>query len=165
MTDISPEKAKEVQENLCTLLQEENRILGGGFLYTSDIMYNPNIVKGMAQIFAKKFRNAGADYVATIETKGIPVAFMTAQLLNIPVIVIRRETKISEGSHRQHQLLPGIVRASSEDVYFQACGSAPAPKCSLSMTSCGAAAASRGWWKSSPKWTSHRRHRRCYRQH
>ena len=98
VTDISPEKAKEVQENLCTLLQEESRILGGGFLYTSDIMYNPDIVKGMAQIFAKKFRDAGADYVATIETKGIPVAFMTAQLLNIPVIVIRRETKISEGA-------------------------------------------------------------------
>ncbi len=53
VTDISPEKAKEVQENLCTLLQEESRILGGGFLYTSDIMYNPDIVKGMAQIFAK----------------------------------------------------------------------------------------------------------------
>ena len=107
MTDISPEKAKEVQENLCTLLQEENRILGGGFLYTSDIMYNPNIVKGMAQIFAKKFRNAGADYVATIETKGIPVAFMTAQLLNIPVIVIRRETKISEGATVSINYFPG----------------------------------------------------------
>ena len=107
VTDISPEKAKEVQENLCTLLQEESRILGGGFLYTSDIMYNPDIVKGMAQIFAKKFRDAGADYVATIETKGIPVAFMTAQLLNIPVIVIRRETKISEGATVSINYFPG----------------------------------------------------------
>ena len=101
------EKAKEVQENLCTLLQEESRILGGGFLYTSDIMYNPDIVKGMAQIFAKKFRDAGADYVATIETEGIPVAFMTAQLLNIPVIVIRRETKISEGATVSINYFPG----------------------------------------------------------
>ena len=91
VTDISPEKAKEVQENLCT----------------SDIMYNPDIVKGMAQIFAKKFRDAGADYVATIETKGIPVAFMTAQLLNIPVIVIRRETKISEGATVSINYFPG----------------------------------------------------------
>ena len=61
----------------------------------------------MAQIFAKKFRNAGADYVATIETKGIPVAFMTAQLLNIPVIVIRRETKISEGATVSINYFPG----------------------------------------------------------
>ena len=105
--DISSEKAAAVQENLCCMLKEENRILGGGFLYTSDIMYNPSIVKGMAQIFAKKFRKAGADYVATIETKGIPVAFMTAHMLNLPVIVIRRETKISEGATVSINYFPG----------------------------------------------------------
>lgn len=105
--DISPEKAQEVQENLCSLLREESRILGGGFLYTSDIMYNPAIVKGMAQIFAKKFRKSGANYVATIETKGIPVAFMTAHLLNIPAIVVRRETKISEGATVSINYFPG----------------------------------------------------------
>lgn len=106
-SDISLEKVQDVQENLCAMLKEENRILGGGFLYTSDIMYNPAIVKGMAQIFAKKFRKAGANYVATIETKGIPVAFMTAELLNIPVIVIRRETKISEGATVSINYFPG----------------------------------------------------------
>ena len=59
--DISSDKAVCIQENLCSMLKEENRILGGGFLYTSDIMYNPEIVKGMAQIFAKKFSSSGAD--------------------------------------------------------------------------------------------------------
>ena len=96
--DISLEKARKIQHDICRLLQEEGRILGGGFLYTSDIMYNPATVQGMARIFAKKFRESGADYVATIETKGIPVALMTAQFLNLPVIVIRRDTKISEGA-------------------------------------------------------------------
>lgn len=104
---ISPEKAKQVQDNLCRLLKEESRILGGGFLYTSDIMYNPEIVKGMARIFARKFINSNADYVATIETKGIPVAFMTAHFLNLPVIVIRRETKISEGATVSINYFPG----------------------------------------------------------
>lgn len=105
--DISAAKAADVQKNLCSLLREENRILGGGFLYTSDIMYNPAVVKGMAQIFAKKFRTSGANYVATIETKGIPLAFMTAQLLNIPAIVVRRETKISEGATVSINYFPG----------------------------------------------------------
>ncbi len=105
--DISSEKAAAVQNNLCSMLKEESRILGGGFLYTSDIMYDPSIVKGMAQIFAKKFRKSGADYVATIETKGIPVAFMTAHMLNLPVIVIRRETKISEGATVSINYFPG----------------------------------------------------------
>lgn len=107
ISDISREKAREVQDNFCRLLREDSRILGGGFLYTSDIMYDPAIVKGMAQIFAKKFRKSGADYVATIETKGIPVAFMTAHLLNLPVIVVRRETKISEGATVSINYVPG----------------------------------------------------------
>lgn len=105
--DISQEKANEVQEELCALLRQSSRILGGGFLYTSDIMYNPAIVKSMAGIFAKKFRSSGANYVATIETKGIPLAFMTAELLNIPVVVIRRETKISEGATVSINYFPG----------------------------------------------------------
>lgn len=107
VSNISSEKAKMVQENLCSRLKEESRILGGGFLYTSDIMYNPAIVKGMAQIFARRFRKAEADYIATIETKGIPVAFMTAHLLNLPVIVVRRETKISEGATVSINYFPG----------------------------------------------------------
>lgn len=105
--DISPEQAAEVQQHLCDLLREDGRILGGGFLYTSDIMYDPAIVKDMARIFAKKFRESGANYVATIETKGIPVAFMTAQLLNLPVVVVRRETKISEGATVSINYFPG----------------------------------------------------------
>jgi len=105
--DISIEKAQIIQKNLCDMLREENRILGGGFIYTSDIMYNPEIIKGLAQIFAKKFRNSGADYVATVETKGIPLAFMTAHFLNLPVIVIRRETKISEGATVSINYFPG----------------------------------------------------------
>ncbi|MEG0829791.1 MAG: pur operon repressor [Anaerovoracaceae bacterium] len=94
---ISKEMGTSFQKKLCQLLKEENRVLGGGFLYTSDIMFNPVTVKEMAQIFARKFKDCGADYVATIETKGIPLALMTAQLLNLPSVVIRRETKISEG--------------------------------------------------------------------
>lgn len=105
--DISDEKAHEVLNSLCDLLQEENRILGGGFLYTSDIMYNPVIVQGMAQIFARRFRDSGADCVATIETKGIPLAFVTARLLDLPLIVIRRDTKISEGATVSINYFPG----------------------------------------------------------
>lgn len=104
---ISTEKARIIQENFADMLREESRILGGGFIYTSDIMYNPEIVKGIAQIFARKFRDSGADYVATIETKGIPLAFMTAHLLDLPVVVIRRETKISEGATVSINYFPG----------------------------------------------------------
>jgi len=94
---ISDNKCLEIQEKLCAMISDPSRILGGGFLYTSDIMFDPSVVYEMAPVFARKFRDAGADYVATIETKGIPLALMTARSLDIPAIVIRREAKISEG--------------------------------------------------------------------
>lgn len=94
---MTASQAAEVQNDLCKMLRDPARIMGGGFLYTSDIMFSPGMTERMASIFAEKFKDSGADYVATIETKGIPLAFMTARLLNIPVIVVRRETKVSEG--------------------------------------------------------------------
>lgn len=95
---ISNEKVLELQNELCARLSEKNRVLGGGFLYTSDIMCDGSLMRRVATIFARRFCGLDADYVATIETKGIPVASMTAYLLNLPLVVIRRETKISEGS-------------------------------------------------------------------
>lgn len=95
---ISDKNAEALLNYLCDKLRDSGRILGGGFLYTSDLMFDSNLVKKAGEIFAKKFKDSGADYVATIETKGIPVALMTAQMLNLPLVVIRRESKISEGS-------------------------------------------------------------------
>lgn len=95
---ISNEAVKALQQEVCTRLNDKSRILGGGFLYTSDIMCDPNFAKRVGYTFARKFYDLGANYVATIETKGIPVALMTAQALNLPLVIIRRETKISEGS-------------------------------------------------------------------
>lgn len=95
---ISEQDAKELLTQICEKLRDKNRILGSGFLYTSDLMFNSNLVKRAGEIFARRFMNLGADYVVTIETKGIPVALMTAHMLNLPLVVIRRESKISEGS-------------------------------------------------------------------
>ncbi len=87
-----------LQEELCQKLTDPGRLLGGGFIYSSDLMFDAHLVKRLATVFARKFQNSEANLVATIETKGIPVAVMTAFLLNLPLVVIRRETKISEGS-------------------------------------------------------------------
>lgn len=84
-------------KEICSLLQDPGRILGGGFIYTSDIMFHPVHTATLAHIFAQQFRDKGADYIVTIETKGIPLAVMTARLLNIPSVVVRREHKVSEG--------------------------------------------------------------------
>lgn len=95
---VSAKSGEAFLDLLTEKIKDSSRILGGGFLYTSDLMFEPNIVTGVAELFAQKFTNLGADYVVTIETKGIPVAFMTARMLNLPLVVVRRESKISEGS-------------------------------------------------------------------
>ncbi len=95
---VSKEYCEKVQEELCQQLRKPSRILGGGFLYTSDLMFDPEIAQKIAPIFAQKFRNSGANYVITIETKGIPIALMTAKALHLPMVVVRRESKVSEGA-------------------------------------------------------------------
>lgn len=95
---ISNRESEELLRSLCEKLSDSSRILGGGFLYTSDIMFDAGYVKRVGEIFAQRFMDQGADYVVTIETKGIPVALMTAYAMNLPLVVIRRESKISEGS-------------------------------------------------------------------
>jgi purine operon repressor len=36
--------------------------------------------------------------VITVETKGIPIALMTANYLNIPLVIVRNNNKITEGA-------------------------------------------------------------------
>lgn len=104
---ISDEKVRQYQNNLCRRISEPSRILGGGFLYTSDIMFDPEAVREMASIFARKFKDTDADYVVTIETKGIPLAAKTAELLNLPCVVVRRDARISEGATMSINYLSG----------------------------------------------------------
>lgn len=95
---ISNREVDILLQDLCIKLEDPGRILAGGFLYTSDIMFDSTLAKRTAEVFARKFGDKKAHYIITVETKGIPVALMTADLLNLPLVVIRRESKISEGS-------------------------------------------------------------------
>lgn len=104
---ISDEKTARYLEELCIKLRDPSRIVGNGFLYTSDIMFDPVCVKKIASIFARRFRDSNADYIVTIETKGIALAARTAEFLNIPAVVVRREAKISEGATMSLNYLSG----------------------------------------------------------
>ncbi len=95
---ISEPVILKLQEALSQKLSEPSRILGGGFLYTSDIMFDGQLVQAMARVWVQSFYEKGANCVVTVETKGIPLAAQTAAMLNIPLIVIRREAMFSEGS-------------------------------------------------------------------
>ncbi len=84
--------------SLCEKLSRENRVLPGGFLYYSDILSNPQIVQRMGEILAAEYYETAPDFVLTMETKGIPVALMTANALGVPLVIARRSSKVYEGS-------------------------------------------------------------------
>ena len=85
-------------EEICQKLMTPDRVLPGGYLYFSDVLADPELVTGMGRVIASAYYGVRADFVLTMETKGIPVALMTARFLKVPLIIARRSTKVYEGS-------------------------------------------------------------------
>lgn len=95
---LSKEEAKKFSLELCTILKDKERIVPGNFLYLTDIMFNPEIIHKAAIILASSFISENIDCVVTVETKGVPLAYEVAKLLDVKLVVVRRENKITEGS-------------------------------------------------------------------
>ncbi len=95
---MNEESTMQTLNEICEIINDESRIIPGSFLYMSDVIYNPTYVRKMGKIFATKFMDENIDYVITIETKGIPLALMTANYLNIPLVIVRNDNKVTEGS-------------------------------------------------------------------
>ena len=91
---ISDEDARSLVENLCERLAESDRILPGGYLYLSDLLSTPSILKNVGRIIASAFKGQKIDAVMTVATIGVPLA----NVLNIPFVIVRRDLKITEGS-------------------------------------------------------------------
>ena len=89
---------REFVEGICDRLREPGRHLPGGYLYFSDILSDPALVQGMGTLIASQYYDFHVDFVLTMETKGIPVAMMTANALRVPLIIARHATKVYEGS-------------------------------------------------------------------
>lgn len=88
---------EEFLMELCKKISDPSRILSGGFLYLIDLIYDPTIASKIGKIFSSNIDYSDADYVVTMETKGIPMALMTAKAMNLPLVIIRKDIKVSEG--------------------------------------------------------------------
>lgn len=89
---------QKLADDLSLELSRKERILPGGYLYMLDIIYDPVIVSDIGRIIAGGYYNRNIDYVITMETKGIPIAFMTARYLNAPLVIVRRYNEATDGS-------------------------------------------------------------------
>lgn len=95
---ISKEESLATATELCERLSESNRILPGGYLYLSDLLSTPRMLKNVGRIIAHAFKGEKIDAVMTVATKGVPLANAVANVLNVPFVIVRRDLKITEGS-------------------------------------------------------------------
>ena len=107
---------EELEKEILDLKNELNgseRLLPGGYIYTSDILGNPNWLKRIGKIISSKYVNQEVDAIMTMATKGVPLAQATAYNLNVPFVIVRKSSKVTEGSTVSINYLP---RSSSEQV-------------------------------------------------
>jgi purine operon repressor len=95
---ISEKEARPFVAELCQLIANPDRLLPGGYLYMTDILGDPSIVQRAGKIIASAYSNSKIDVVMTVATKGIPLAYAVASQLNVPVVIVRRDNKVTEGS-------------------------------------------------------------------
>ena len=95
---VKAQVALDLAHELAGRLTKEDRIIPGGFLYLTDLVFSPQVVARVGEVFASYFQRVNPNYVITVETKGIPMATMTAHYLGVPLLIARREQRVTEGS-------------------------------------------------------------------
>lgn len=95
---IGKERSKNFANELCTLLNDDERIIAGNFIYMTDVMYNPQIISKAGVILSSCYDDMDIDYVITVETKGIPLAYEVAKNLGVQLVIARRDAQVTEGT-------------------------------------------------------------------
>lgn len=87
-----------IMQELISELSHSDRLLPGGYLYMTDVLGNPDMMNRVGKVFATAFAHQKIDVIMTVATKGIPIAHAIARHLNVPVVIVRRDSKVTEGS-------------------------------------------------------------------
>ncbi|MGK7379907.1 pur operon repressor [Planococcus sp. 1R117A] len=95
---LHQQEIKDIMAELIKELSQSDRLLPGGYLYMTDVLGNPDIMNRIGKVFATAFADKKIDVIMTVATKGIPIAHAIARHLNVPVVIVRRDSKVTEGS-------------------------------------------------------------------
>lgn len=91
------EKMKTFALDLCRQLEDNGRVIPGEIIYMTDLMYNPEIISKAGVMLSSCFKEKDIDYIITVETKGIPLAYEVAKNLGIQLVIARRSSIATEG--------------------------------------------------------------------
>lgn len=95
---LSLESAKDVINEFLELLRTKDRLLAGGYIFMSDIIGNTNLMNRLGVLISYIYKDKQIDAVVTVASKGIPVAYAIASVLNKPIVIIREDNKVTEGT-------------------------------------------------------------------
>ncbi|MDO1604617.1 pur operon repressor [Lactobacillus sp. YT155] len=95
---VNKEVAQDFINQMVETVSDSRRLLPGGYVYLSDILGSPETLRKIGAIIATQYANDNVDAVMTVATKGIPIAQSVAMYLNVPFVIVRRDSKITEGS-------------------------------------------------------------------
>lgn len=101
---------RQVMSLLIEELGQTDRLLPGGYLFMADLLGNPKLMDKVGKVFASAFAEKKIDVIMTVATKGIPIAHAIARYLNVPVVVVRRDNKVTEGSTVSINYVSGSTR-------------------------------------------------------
>lgn len=94
----SAPNAERVINELVEAVNDESRLLPGGYVYLSDLLGRPDILREVGRLIATQYVDQDVDVIMTVETKGIPIAQSVAMYLNRPFVIVRNSSHITEGS-------------------------------------------------------------------
>ncbi|RRG07955.1 MAG: pur operon repressor [Lactobacillus sp.] len=95
---ILREDAENFIDQIIGEVNDESRLLPGGYVYLSDLLSRPDILRQVGRLIATQYLNQDVDAVMTVATKGIPIAQSVATYLNVPFVIVRNDSHITEGS-------------------------------------------------------------------
>ena len=93
----SPAAARDTIAAFASVMRDPARVLPGGFMYLTDLVCSPDWSHRLGVVFAAVMRQAEPTHVLTVETRGIPIALMTAHQLGLPLLIARRDARVTEG--------------------------------------------------------------------
>ena len=95
---VSDLEVKQIIQEMILELGQSDRLLPGGYLFMTDMLGNPEFMNRIGKVFASVFADKQIDVIMTVATKGISIAHAIARHLNVPVVIVRRDSKVTEGS-------------------------------------------------------------------
>ncbi|MDO4903753.1 MAG: pur operon repressor [Limosilactobacillus sp.] len=106
----SEENAQESIDALVNEVADDSRFLPGGYVYLSDMIGRPDILRKVGKLIATQYKDQDVDVIMTVETKGIPIAQAAAMYMNKPFVVVRNSSHITEGPTVSVNYVSGSVK-------------------------------------------------------